>query len=381
MESHIRRVPLGLIRPNPYQPPTRLEVPAEVVRLKAESIDLNGLIQMPVARAIGEPGNIEAYEIADGWQRYKAIEYLFKEQHIAEWFEIPLVVRELTDQQMADYVIAANTVRQDLSPIDKAHFFARYLDKFGITQSELAARHGCSQGEVANTIRLLDLPDDVQRLIISRDITETHGRILLQLKEKSLMSEYARLVLVNQYSAAELSTLVKEYLDSIRPKMMEPETPEVKEALETAEAKGWKPETETASQAQTATPPAPAEVDGTVGQTPEVESDIKTLSDGRTFPYKPGETANEKAGLPKVDGNTKAVKPAAVAPPASPPPVKTNWGRKLVIEEREHYVQVSCMKSGGIPIFKQIQGTMLGSMGEVAEWLRSLEVEWEKEGK
>jgi hypothetical protein len=82
---------------------------------------------------------------------------------------------------MADMVMEANTVRKDLNPIELAKFYKRYLEDFKVPQVELARRHNCSQGEIANTIRLLELPADIQEKIISQEISETHGRQLLRL--------------------------------------------------------------------------------------------------------------------------------------------------------------------------------------------------------
>jgi ParB-like chromosome segregation protein Spo0J len=94
---------------------------------------------------------------------------------------MPCVVRELTDQQMADMVLEANTIRKDLNPMELAKLYKQYLEDFKIPQVELARRHNCSQGEIANTIRLLDLPALIQEKIISQEISETHGRQLLRL--------------------------------------------------------------------------------------------------------------------------------------------------------------------------------------------------------
>jgi len=77
-----------------------------------------------------------------------------------------------------------NTIRKDLNPIELAGFYKRYLEDFGITQAELARRHHCSQGEIANTVRLLELPDDVRQKVISQEISEAGGRQLLRLNTR-----------------------------------------------------------------------------------------------------------------------------------------------------------------------------------------------------
>jgi ParB/RepB/Spo0J family partition protein len=174
----IQSIPLEDLLPNPYQPATRAEVDPETAKKFALSIQEHGLIQTPVARAGQEDGK---YEIGDGWLRKAGFAWLAQEMKLQEYAKMPCVVRQLTDQQMADMVLEANTIRKDLNPIELAKVYKRYLDDFGIPQAELARRHNCSQGEIANTIRLLDLPADIQEKIISQEISETHGRQLLRL--------------------------------------------------------------------------------------------------------------------------------------------------------------------------------------------------------
>ena len=125
--------------------------------------------------------------MGDGWLRLSAFRNLA--QRRKSYSSIPVVVRELNDRQMADLVLEANTVRQDLSPIDLARFYRKYLAEFGITQAELARLHHCSQSEVANTLRLLDLPEELQAKIISHEISETHGRTLLQVNSQPKLQE------------------------------------------------------------------------------------------------------------------------------------------------------------------------------------------------
>jgi len=174
----IKPIPLEDLLPNPYQPATRAEVDPETAKKFALSIQQHGLIQTPVVRVGKEDGK---YEIGDGWLRRAGFAYLASNITNSPYRKMPCVVRQLTDQQMADMVLEANTIRKDLNPIELAKLYKKYLDDFGIPQVDLARRHNCSQGEIANTIRLLDLPADIQEKIISQEISETHGRQLLRL--------------------------------------------------------------------------------------------------------------------------------------------------------------------------------------------------------
>ena len=178
----IIKVPLEKIHANPYQPESRLNVPEEVAERFGKSILEHGLMQTPVARFVMKDGDItDEYEMGDGWLRLSGFKWLVLNGH-PEFNEMPLDVRELTDQQMADMILEANTVRKDMTPIDEAKLYKKYLEDFGVTQAELAKSHNLTQGALANKLRLLELPADIQEKVISQEITETHGRQLLRLQ-------------------------------------------------------------------------------------------------------------------------------------------------------------------------------------------------------
>lgn len=202
MEAQL--IPIDKIKPNPYQPEGRLKIDNETAKKFAESIWEHGLIQVPVCRQ--KDGH---YEMGDGWLRLAGYKWLAKTKPI--YAEIPAVVKELSDRQMADLVMEANTVRKDLNPIDLAQFYKKYLEDFKVTQAELARAHNISQGEVANTVRLLELQPEIQEKIISREITETHGRYLLQLPEKD-RSKMSQRIISNKLTVASLDTEIKHTL-------------------------------------------------------------------------------------------------------------------------------------------------------------------------
>jgi ParB family chromosome partitioning protein len=173
------RVDIREILPNPYQPPGRIVPPKEALDRIVASIEEHGLIQTPVVRRRTDG----KYEMGDGWIRRCAYLELSVGGN-SKYSLLPVNIRELSDRQMADLIVEANMVRLDLSPIDLALFYVKYLEDFGITQAELARLHHCSQGEIANTIRLLDLPPEIQSKVISQEISETHARSLLQLGDR-----------------------------------------------------------------------------------------------------------------------------------------------------------------------------------------------------
>lgn len=203
----VRFIPLEDLLPNPYQPATRLAVAPEVAKAFALSIQEHGLIQTPVVRD-GRNGDGK-YEIADGWLRRAGFDFLVKQIGLEQYAKMPCVIRELTDQQMADMVLEANTIRKDLNPIELARLYKRYLEDFKIPQVELARRHNCSQGEIANTIRLLELPADIQEKVISQEISETHGRQLLRLNPTPEKQQvFLKRTLERSYSVNELAETI-----------------------------------------------------------------------------------------------------------------------------------------------------------------------------
>lgn len=177
------------IKPNPYQPDSRIVPPPDVLAETMRSIKQSGLLQTPLARP--EPGSAPGlfWEMGDGWIRRCSFLQLAIDTKDPSWYFMPVNVRELTNRQMADLIREANTVRHDLTPIDLAMFYKEYLEEFKITQTELAKQYNCSQGEINNTIRLLELPADIQARIISQEINETAGRQLLRLNTRPDMQK------------------------------------------------------------------------------------------------------------------------------------------------------------------------------------------------
>lgn len=197
-------VDLGNFTHNPYQPESRREVDEETAKTFGLSILEHGLIQTPVCRL--KDGH---YEIGDGWLRLAGYRWLSKNGH-PEFTAMPAQVRQLTDQEMADMVMEANTVRKDLNAIELATFFKQYLESFDITQARLAKKHNCSQGRIANTMRLLELPRAIQEKIISQEISEAHGRQLLRLsKVPKLQAEMAEDTAKRRPSVGQLSSSIE----------------------------------------------------------------------------------------------------------------------------------------------------------------------------
>lgn len=168
METTPQLIPIELIDPNPYQPRGK-EDPAKVAEI-AESIKQNGLLQVPTARQVN--GH---YQLTFGHTRLAA----FK---LNGETEMPLIIRDLTDLQMFELGIDENIERQDLTPIELAKAMKRYMQEFHKTSVECGERFNCSPEKVRATVRLLNLPKDLQAGVADGTITQNNARRLLTIQ-------------------------------------------------------------------------------------------------------------------------------------------------------------------------------------------------------
>lgn len=155
------------IKVNPFQP--RQEFNQSEIKELADSIKNFGLIQ---AITVREKEN--EYELIAGERRLRAARLLNREV-------IPAVVKNFNDQQMAEIALIENLQRKDLNFLEEAQAYQRLLDEFDLTQKELAARVSKSQSTIANKLRLLNLSEKIRKKILAADLSERHGRALLQL--------------------------------------------------------------------------------------------------------------------------------------------------------------------------------------------------------
>ena len=158
---------LGLIDRNPYQPRQQFDE-AEMADL-CDSIRAHGFLQPIVVRPL-----FDRYQIIAGERRFRAAQ-------LAAWQQVPVLVREVDDRQMAELAIVENVQRKDLNALEKAASFQRYLQEYGCTQEELAGRVNIDRSTVANLIRLLELPEEVKALVAAGEISQGHARALLPL--------------------------------------------------------------------------------------------------------------------------------------------------------------------------------------------------------
>ncbi len=207
--EEVRYVPLGNLRANPYQIEGR-DDPDKLMELAA-SIREHGMLETPVGRDAGDG----VVELGSGHRRLAAMTLLWQEQGgAAGWDTMRVRVMALSDEAMANIVIQENAKREDLNPIAEARFYRRYLEAFGVTQTQLAERVGFSQAEISNTLRLLDLPEDVQQMVMDGRLTSRHGRELLKIKAvPDLCSKMAGEAVDQGYGVGQLAERIMRELD------------------------------------------------------------------------------------------------------------------------------------------------------------------------
>jgi ParB family chromosome partitioning protein len=202
--GHVSLVELEItqVRPNPRQPRTRFD--PESIAALAESIKSQGMVQPIIVRDAGD-----GYEIVAGERRWRAAQK-------AEVTTIPAIVRPLDDRDAMIVALAENVAREDLNPIDQARAYAVLADELDLTQTEIARRVGKSRPAVANTMRLLELPDDVLDLVTDGKLSEGHGRALLLAAGQDERSSLARTAVSRGWSVRECEAAAKRAARSAR---------------------------------------------------------------------------------------------------------------------------------------------------------------------
>ena len=189
-------VPIEKIHPNPDQPRRHFDV--DDLNDLAESIRSKGIIQPLVVRP--HPNRVGDFEIVAGERRWRA-------SQMAQLHTLPVVVRDLSDRDVLEIAIIENIQRTDLNPIEEAIGYRQLMDKFGHTQEQMAVALGKSRSHIANNLRLLGLPEDVQALVVMGKLSSGHARALVTALNAS---ELALTVVSRGLSVRQVEKLVRE---------------------------------------------------------------------------------------------------------------------------------------------------------------------------
>jgi ParB family chromosome partitioning protein len=213
----IQDVDINAIVANPFQP--RVDFDEEEIAGLAESIKNQGLLQPVVLRLHGD-----RYQIISGERRVRAFRFLKRES-------VPCVVKEMvTDREMLELALVENIQREQLNEIEKAAAYKKLIMEFGYTHEDLAKQVGKSRAAVTNSMRLLNLPEEVQQMLRRDELSMGHARALLSLESEEKQIEAARQILGEKLTVRDVEGAVKRKKREAKPE--EPQDPNIAHQLE-----------------------------------------------------------------------------------------------------------------------------------------------------
>ena len=189
-------LPIEEIRPNPYQP--RKEFDKKALEELSESIKTHGIFTPLLVRK-----SVSGYDLITGERRLRAAK-------MAGLKTVPAIQVEFAEEQMMEIAILENVQREDLNPIEEAAAYESLIQKLGYTQEKLAERVGKSREYCANIMRLLKLPEDVQSMVVNKELTMSHVRPLLSLNDEEEIYEAAEKIKKNKMSVREVEAYVRD---------------------------------------------------------------------------------------------------------------------------------------------------------------------------
>lgn len=216
------KVKLLDIEPNRDQP--RKQFDEEALAELSDSIAQHGVLQPLLVRPMPDGG----YQLVAGERRWRA-------SRMAGLTEVPVVIRDLTDAQVAELALVENLQRENLNPLEEANGYKELSDKFGYTQEKISEIVGKSRPSIANALRLLNLPENVQEMVSSGSLSMGHARAILSLEDDKMKTDLAKLVVANDLSVREIEriarNIVKEAPKSKKAKKRNPYYDEAELAL------------------------------------------------------------------------------------------------------------------------------------------------------
>lgn len=221
--EEVLQVPVDQIDPNPLQ--SRTVFQADRLQELAQSIKANGVIQPLVTRR--REGR---YQLVAGERRWRA-------SKIAGLTKVPVIVQELSDEQLLEVTLIENIQREDLTPIEVAHAFERLVRDLGLSHEEIARRTGKDRSTITNMLRLLRLPADLQQLLSEHRLSMGHARAILGLPTEELQRQVAEKASAQGLSVRQVERLIQRMTLSREPKSVEEvlEDPNVKAAVQELE--------------------------------------------------------------------------------------------------------------------------------------------------
>lgn len=194
-KNEIIYVQSGQIKPNPFQPRENFDL--QGIEELAQSIKEKGVIQPLLVRRKGDQ-----YELIAGERRLRAANSLGLK-------ELPIIVKDVQDRDSLELALIENIQREGLNPIEEAHAFQYLIDKFQVTQEKISAVLGKARATIANTLRLLKLPLEIQEEIKKGRISFAHGKALIEIEDVNQQRHLAQSIIADGLSVRELENLIK----------------------------------------------------------------------------------------------------------------------------------------------------------------------------
>ena len=195
-EDEIVKIPIDEIRSNPYQP--RKTFNEESLAELCASIKEHGVVQPIIVKK-----SIKGYELVAGERRTKA-------SKLAGLTEIPAIIRDFNDNEMMEIALIENIQRENLNPIEEAECFDKILKKNNLTQDEMAHKFGKSRSYITNLLGILRLPEEVKKLVSSKEISLAHARTISKLDSADTQIEIAKKIVSEGMSVRKLESLVND---------------------------------------------------------------------------------------------------------------------------------------------------------------------------
>lgn len=195
--DEVIELPVENITPNRFQPRSIFD--EEKIQELAQTIHTHGMIQPIIVRKVEG----DEYELIAGERRWRAVKSL-------EWKKVPVIIRKMNDTETASVALIENLQREELTVIEEATAYSRLLELHSLTQEALAQRLGKSQSTIANKLRLLKLPQEVQDALLENKIAERHARALISLKDEQTQLYILNEVIEQGLNVSQTEALIKD---------------------------------------------------------------------------------------------------------------------------------------------------------------------------
>ena len=194
--NEIQDIPINEIRPNPYQP--RKSFNEEALRELSESIKNHGVFQPIIVKK-----GIRGYDLIAGERRLRA-------SKMAGLDKIPAIVKDFSDDEMREIALLENIQRENLTAIELAWAYKGIIDNLDIRQEDLALRIGKSRSHITNTLGLLNLPEEVQKMILNGELSMGHARVLSKMEDESKITGLDKKIINEGLSVHEIEEISKD---------------------------------------------------------------------------------------------------------------------------------------------------------------------------